>query len=207
MARVSPSKARARTRAPKPGPEQFSGCARRQRTPITPVEQTTTCCIPQPIILQRPARWREKRHAARANRAICVPGIDDDCAHGVRRRPHVGAGKNHGRRLREILREHGRSRRGRIRNDQRDVERSGVSALLEAAEAAENRKPRGSAREDGRSLMRISQADSAFPAPFRMGSTSRSGHTTARWRQFAAMSLDSNTITSIFSGTICRGRA
>jgi len=37
-----------------------------------------------------------------------------------------------GGRLYEILRKHGSSRRGRIRNDQRDVERSGVAALLQA---------------------------------------------------------------------------
>ncbi len=71
-------------------------------------------------------------HPARANRAICISGIDDDGAHRVRRRPHMGAGKNHRRRLHEILREHSRSRRGRIGDNQRDVERAGVAALFEA---------------------------------------------------------------------------
>ena len=80
-------------------------------------------------------------HAARPDRAVGVPGIDDDGAHRVRRRAHVLAREDHRRRLHEILREDGRGRRRRIGNDQRDVQRSRVAALLEAAGRGSKTKP------------------------------------------------------------------
>ena len=98
-----------------------SGAAFRMRstgsgTPITPVEQTTTCCARQPSSsATRSAVAREATMPPGPDRAIGVAGIDDDGAHRVRRRAHVLARKNDRRRLHEILREHGGGRRRRDR--------------------------------------------------------------------------------------------
>ena len=80
-------------------------------------------------------------HAARPDRAVGVPGIDDDGAHRPRGGAHVLARKDDRGRLHEILREHGRGRRRRIGNDHRDVERPGVAALLQATGRRSKTKP------------------------------------------------------------------
>ena len=80
-------------------------------------------------------------HPVRPDRAVRVSGIDDDRAHRVRGFLDVLPGKNHRRRLHQILREHGRGRSRHIRNDQRDVERARVAALLQAAGRRRKTKP------------------------------------------------------------------
>jgi hypothetical protein len=69
-------------------------------------------------------------HAAGANRAIGVPGIDDHRAHRSRGSAHVFARKDDRRRLHQILREDGGGRRWRIGDDQRDIAHSRVAAFF-----------------------------------------------------------------------------
>ena len=113
IARVKPSKARGENSSDPASP----GAAFRMRstgsgTPITPVEQTTTCFARQPSSFGHTVRGGARsNHAARPNRTIRVSGIDDDGAHRVRRFAHVRARKHDRRRLHEILREHGGGRR------------------------------------------------------------------------------------------------
>ncbi len=135
MARFSPSKACAENSSDSARP----GAAFRMRstfkgTPITPVEQTTTCCARQPSSFPtHSAVAREATMPSGPTEQLAFPELTMTARIGVRRLPHMLARENHGRRLHEILREHGGCRRRGIGNDQRDIQRAGVAALLQAA--------------------------------------------------------------------------